>query len=196
MEPRLPLGTIQRRVSGWPGEAPSAPPEPPPPVEFPFPVELPLRRSIPPPPVPPPPPPDPPGYSKPTRFRRVESRLKTPPSVLRGAKELPVPQLLRDLDHEGASERHTQVLLNLFAQHELSMQTTLRNAAARGRASRAAPSSIKAGDRKDRVNIEREEMAMRRKILLRPQSRSRQMCRSRSATSPTSPPGSSTCASG
>ena len=83
--------------------------------------------------------------------------------------EARLPQLLQDIDfNEPLDDRHTKVLLNLFAQHELAMQTTMANASVvkpmvtrptGGRTSKT-----------DRVLIEREDMAMRRKLILRPQS--------------------------
>ena len=146
-----------------------APASPPPPVEFPFEpcTEDALRRTIPPPLEPPPPPPPPPGYSKPNR--RPVRRPGSPTLCLSRKQDLPLPQLLQDIDfNKPLDDRHTKVLLNLFAQHELAMQTTMANASVvkpmvtrptGGRTSKT-----------DRVLIEREDMAMRRKLILRPQS--------------------------
>ena len=183
-----PLGHIQRRTF-CPEETEPEPPELPAPVGFSFHpgVEDALRRSIPPSPEPEPPSEKPPGYATATR------RSSTPASKPH-KQDLQLPKLLRDIGYQGAaSDRHTLALINLFAQHEANSAqsyrpkgipsrpahlTVERRATQFGtsphmfRPARHQTSDAPRRERKsrNRLLIEREEMAMRRKLLLRPQS--------------------------
>ena len=177
-EPR-PLGSVLRRTV-WP-EVLTEPPDPPPPVIFGYPpsVDDALRRSIPPPKEPPPPPPTQKGLHR-GKPRRKSSPPRTRPPPDHRAEQLPLPKLLQDVAASAAGEdakkyaKHNQVLLNLFAQHELAMEVASANLDKK-RAKPAGPPSCamaasQAGATMNKANIAREEMAMRRKLILRPQS--------------------------
>lgn len=178
-----PLGHIQRRTV-WksPERAQEGPPpsKPPPPVEFSFDpwAEDALRRSIPPPLEPEPPLDVMPGFAKSSRsFTPLPASPK---------EDLPLPKLLRDIGYQGAStDHHTQSLVKLFARHERAMllhERAMRDEVVRPETRmrsnplmfRPGPQQSEAPKRetksRNRLTMEREEMAMRRKLLLRPQS--------------------------
>ena len=177
---RLAVSIIRARV--WPDELPE-PPEPPPAVVFPFdPCAAPsLRRSFEPPEPPKPPKPQKRASERGSRRPPARGRSRSPPHIRppppSGAAELPLPKLLEDIttDYDDA-DKHTRTLLSLFAQHELAMEIAMANAEKRGPPRAAKPPSCApktASGRAsgtDRVALEREEMAIRRKFLLRPQS--------------------------
>ena len=177
-EPR-PLGSILRRTV-WPEDLPE-PPDPPPPVIFGYlpSVDDALRRSIPPPEEPPPPPPPQKGLLQ-KKPRRKSSPPRTRPPPNHKAEQLPLPKLLQDVADSAAGEdakqraKHNQVLLNLFAQHELAMEVASANLDKKRpkpvRPPSCAVSANQSGSTMNKVNIVREEMAMRRKHILRPQS--------------------------
>ena len=128
-----------------------------------------LRRVHPPPAVPERPPPQPRGYAQtPKRGKSSPRRKHSPPRAPSHKQALQLPQLLQEIDYASPSDRHTKVLLHLFAHHELAMQATMASASApKPMVSRPTRKKLQ---RKDRLMMEREDMAMRRKLLLRPQS--------------------------
>lgn len=175
-EPR-PLGSVFRRTV-WP-EDNLEPPDPPPPVIFGYlpSIDDALRRSIPPPEKPPPPPLPQKGFER-GKPRRKSSLPRTRPPPYHKAEQLPLPKLLQDVIASAAADdakhnaKHNQVLLNLFAQHELAMEVASaildkkRPKPARPPSCAMSPGSAPM----IKVNVAREQMAMRRKLVLRPQS--------------------------
>ena len=172
------------------------PPEPPPPVEFSFAASADdaFRRSIPPPPEPEEPREPPPGFAK------ASPKWSSVPATSQSHKRhVPLPQLLQDMGYQGAStNRHRQSLERLFSRHEKAMrvtksadaempkevdirpthltvvrpQTRLRTSPLMFQPKQKQPtvSPKKQLQARNRMTMEREEIAMTRKLVSAPRS--------------------------
>ena len=172
------------------------PPEPPPPVEFSFAASADdaFRRSIPPPPEPEQPREPPPGFAK-----ASPKWSSTPATSQSHKRHVPLPQLLQDMGYQGAStNRHRQSLERLFSRHEKAMrvtksadaempkevdirpthltvvrpQTRLRTSPLMFQPKQKQPtvSPKKQLQARNRMTMEREEIAMTRKLVSAPRS--------------------------
>ena len=170
------------------------PPDPLPPVEFSFDAsaDAAFRRSIPPPPEPEPPPEMMPGFAK------ASSKWSSTPATSH-KYDVPLPQLLQDTGYQGAStNKHTQSLVRLFSRHEMAMRVTKSATSAMPKEVVIRPTHLTVArpetrlrsnplmfqprqkqpdvppkqqiKSRNRVTMEREEMAMTRKLLMKPQS--------------------------
>jgi len=148
------------------------PPDPLPPVEFSFgaSADAAFRRSIPPPPEPEPPREVMPGFAK------ASSKWSSTPATSH-KYDVPLPQLLQDMGYQGAStNKHTQSLVRLFSRHEMAMQVTKaanadipKEFVIRRQRQPDVPPKQRPKAR-NRLIMEREEMAMTRKLLMKGQS--------------------------
>jgi DNA transposition AAA+ family ATPase len=109
-------------------------------------------------------------------FAKASSKWSSTPATSH-TYDVPLPQLLQDMGYQGAStNKHTQSLVRLFSRHEMAMQVTKaanadipKEFVIRRQRQPDVPPKQRPKAR-NRLIMEREEMAMTRKLLMKGQS--------------------------
>ena len=124
---------------------------------------------------PPPPPPQQQQQQQPPHPQQQQQQQQQRAGLPAWPRATPLPPLLAELQEQLAepagATSHQQAMWKLFAQHELAMQIVQTASAPRKYSKKRVAELAKSATRRgDRVALEKEEMALRRKFVLKPAS--------------------------